>query len=66
MPLQTSDEWRVTSGELKPRLELRRDPKYGWEWWGRFALCDCYDFIRIGSARYLTLADALRVYGSGF
>jgi hypothetical protein len=21
--------------ETKPRLELRRDPKYGWEWWAR-------------------------------
>jgi hypothetical protein len=50
--------------EVKPRLELRRDPRYGWEWWARVFVGSAFDFIRLGSARYVTLAEALRIYRS--
>jgi hypothetical protein len=46
----------------KPRLELRWIGDQ-WEWWGRVITLAGWDrYIYVGSARYLTVADALAIY----
>ena len=68
MLTQTSGQWSVASGQLKPRLELRRDPDFGWTWFGLVEFRANYPpwrtpyFLLIGTARYLTVADALDIY----
>jgi len=50
----------------KPRLELRRwNPFAEWEWWGKvYSFAPCFQWVRIGSARYLTVEDAMHIYRS--
>ena len=51
----------------KPRLELRRDPDFGWTWYGLVELDHAPSwrtpfYLLIGTVRYLTVADALAIY----
>jgi len=57
----------MNTNEIKPRLELRRDPDFGWTWYGLVELDHAPSwrtpfYLIIGTARYLTVADALAIY----
>lgn len=57
---------------LKPRLVLMCGPDGAWEWWGRIAgpvfppgtATTWERFTYLGTARYLTVEDALAIYRS--
>jgi hypothetical protein len=52
----------------KPQLRLCRTLDGRWEWWGRIALTSPFAifWIRLGAARYLTVAEVVSIYRSAW